>query len=785
MPNRNLVLLAFFFLLFTGTERLSAAGKTRERSPSPLSDSLRKVRKTPSPAARQAFREFSRKQGKGWKVRYNPRTALPEALTGGRTARYGGTPEAAATAFLEDNKELLKVEPASLRLTVKKEFLGLTHLQYQQYKDGLPVEFSYARVHISENGEVSGYQGKFEPDIALNTVPAVSADSAVTAASSDLGRRLQVSKTELVLFPDEADGVLKLAWKVRGRGNGLWVYYINAALGTVLLKYDDLRYVCGAYGTSSGSVFPVSPVPDYVSPNSMNVAEYLWAAQATVPLRDQYFWVQDYSSRTVTNAAGDYCTAQSGKIFSSLKGPYFSVTNFRGASAHYDNGLGEWRTAATPINPLSQAGTYSVTLSPSLGSGETFAKVMPRFLSFQAGTLDVDGTVGNDSQVYVRNGADTAGAYIGKRTAPFYGASVENLSYSVTLAPDAAGVSGNFVVDISSYLVLKAASSSVNPGSVLWSTATAGVYLDRSLGDTDAMAEVNAFYQLNAMHRYFDGINLTGAGVAAADLSRQVPVMVHAHGEPDTLSGCGIACQGMMNAYYDLEKDYIVIGDGMMDYNNKYRSFALNGTIVRHEYMHLVTARVYPIINFGEFGAISEGLADYFSLASFWREGYTGQVTLGNFVGAGEGSARDISASGKPTTVRKMPDDWWGEVHEDGLIFAQALYKLHSSTPSNSYDIGTFSNGLFSGRSRADVLTYAAMFYFPDNFSNFYNAMIDACRQFEAKGMDCDATVRGKINSAFTFHGIGPAGLGGTPTRPPAPLPACARATTARNALPT
>ena len=767
MANRKFLALAFIFLLSTGAGPLSAARKTRERSPSPLSDSLRKVRKAPSLSTREAFRSFSQKQGKGWKVRYNPRTALPEALTGGRTVRYPGTPEQAATAFFEDNKELLKIDPSALRLAVKKEFMGVTHLQYQQYKDGLPVEFAYARVHVAGNGEVSGFQGKFEPEIAVSAAPGISAEAAVMAAIADLGRQLNVSRTELVVFPDENDGALKLAWKIRGRGNGLWVYYINASDGAVLMKYDDLRYVYNTWGTSTGKVYPVSPLPTY-NADSMALTEDLWTTPVTVSMRDQYFWIGGYSSMTVTNAAGYYNAEKSGKVFSSLKGPYFSVVNFRGPSAHFDNGGGAWAPASTPAqtpNPYSNSQSYSYNITVPDDwtiNGYVFAKAMPRFSAFSAGDMDTSGSVNDGDTVYVKDGSTALGAYVGRRTSPFYGAAVENPSFKVTLESDAAGTASGFTVDISSYLVLTTLPNTpVNAGAgwgtVLWSTATAEVYLDRSLGAANGLSEVNAFYHLNAIHRYFDPINLSAPGVAAANLSKQVPVMVHAHGEPDTLTGCTVSCPGMMNGYYDLEKDFIVLGDGQMDYNNKYRSFALDGTIIRHEYNHLVMARVYPIINFGEFGAISEGVADYFALASFWKEGKPEQVTLGNFVGAGEGAARDLSASGNPTGLRKMPDDWWGEVHEDGMILSQALFMLRTSTPSASNkDLGTFNDGHFSGQAKADVLTYAALFYFPDNYSNFYEAMLEACTQFNTKWVgQCAAPERAKIFAAFNEHGIG------------------------------
>ena len=138
------------------------AAPRRTQRVSPLSDSLRRTVKTPSAARRAAFNKFAAKFGRAWRVRYNPRTALPEAITGGRTASYGGTPEQAAKAFFTDNKDLLSVDPSALVLENKKEFAGITHLQYRQYKDGLPVEFSYARVHVNASGEVRGYQGRFE-----------------------------------------------------------------------------------------------------------------------------------------------------------------------------------------------------------------------------------------------------------------------------------------------------------------------------------------------------------------------------------------------------------------------------------------------------------------------------------------------------------------------------------------------------------------------------------------------------------------------------------------------
>ncbi|OGR50956.1 MAG: hypothetical protein A2049_03620 [Elusimicrobia bacterium GWA2_62_23] len=764
------VSLMLALLLLAGGAQLFAA----DRKISPLSDSMRKVRKTPSFTARESFRKFSLKHGKGWKVRYSPRTALPESITGGRTIRYGGTPEQAAEAFFQDNKELLKVDPRALRLVNKREFMGVTHLQYQQYRDGIPVEFSYARVHVDNTGAVSGYQGKFEPDLPTNLAPAIPAEAAVRTALADLGRGLALSRTELVIFPDEETGGRRLAWKVRGRGAGLWVYYIDASSGQVLLKYDDLRRACAlaTHGYSTGTVYAISPIPTDPASNTMD--DNSWTAPEKLPLRDQYVWVNSYSSYTITDQYGEYCTNTNGKVFSSFKGPYFAVTNYRGESARWSNAALETTSASTPLqspHPYenSQTYTYNVTIPDTWsGQNKSFAMALPHFTSFQAGELDIWGSMNDGDQMYVASGglpgAGTVAAYTGRRTSPFYGASVESPAYSVTLKTDEAGTYDGFIMDNSKVLLLPVGHATTdNPtGSVVWDTGQSGVTMDATIpGAKNIYSEANAFYHLNRARRYFDAVNLDpNTGQPPADLSRRVAAMVHAHGDADLLGGtCGTGCGGMLNAYYDLENDNILLGDGPLDGYGNYRSFALDGTIVRHEYIHLVINRIYPIVNYGEFGAISEAMADYFSLASFWSEGRT-LTKLGNFIGAGEGSARDISGAA-PTGVRVMPTDWWGEVHEDSLPLSQALYELQK--PAGVNNIGTFSGGTYGGQRKSDVLAFAALFYFPDSFANYYEAMIDACKQFNASPAmtgSCDASVQAKIASAFAAHGIGTAAGG-------------------------
>ncbi|MDQ7771929.1 MAG: FlgD immunoglobulin-like domain containing protein [Elusimicrobiales bacterium] len=743
---------------------------------SPLADSLRPAKAVPSSARIKQVRDFSDKSRKPWRVRFSPRTALPESIVEGESRAYGPGAEAAAAAFLDENREMLSVDRSELRLAHSRTYAGITHLQYEQVHKGLPVEFAYVRVHLTADGRVTGYQAKYEPAINISLSPSLSAEAAKSAVLSDLGYPAR-SEAKLVIFPDEFNGGLKLAWKIRARGgalgSGIWIYYVDAHDGSVLFRYDDLRRAActGSHdttGTVRGLVFPVSPYP---------TSTLGWQQTSTLTIRSQYVWVKNYSSAAVTDTNGIYCAGDSptaglgeGKVFAGLKGPYFSVSNFRGPGGHFDNGSGVWMTKAAsvvsqPAYAPDAAYEYDLTVNDSdwnttYPSG-SFAKVVPRFNTFSVGSMDEDGVVLDADHVVVVNGAGhvkpgaRAGSYRGTRTSPFYGAAVESPSYKVRLVSDEAGNSGSFTVTQSSYLVLTNNVSVPNnaTGSFIWNHSR---FMDGRLD------EVNAFYHLNAIRDFFTPVNKdpsAPSGQTPADLDRPVEVMVRAHGRADQLNTLG----GMLNAFYDLESDHIYFGDGPVCQGSScpapYSSFALDGTVVRHEYIHLVINRIYPIINFGEFGAISEAMADYFAISSFIGEGQNVPVT-GLYIDEGEAASRDLSGTATKTDgtlingVKVMPTHWHGEIHDDSLFLSQALYKLRNGTASQTLGVFNASPAAFAGLPRADVFAFAALFYFPDNFANFYEAFVDACRQID--GADCNADTISRISTAFNDHGIAP-----------------------------
>jgi hypothetical protein len=402
---------------------------------------------------------------------------------------------------------------------------------------------------------------------------------------------------------------------------------------------------------------------------------------------------------------------------------------------------------------------------PSLTGDDVLAKVLPRFQAFKVGELDSYGTVNDDDFVTVKNpamaGNQVVGTYITQHTSAFYGAPVENNAFTVTLKSNESGTNDGFIIASSTYIYLTdtPATTNNNTGTIVWSTSAVNAsglfYLDKTHGPTFGLAEPNAFYHLNKMRRYFGLLNRNFySGPTPVDLDSRINVMVHAAGAPDV-----VPYRGMENAFYDLENDYMFFGDGPRDLTSAYRPLSLDGTIVRHEYTHLAVHRIYPIINFGEFGAMSEALSDYFSLASFWYEGYAegdnnkkNLDALGRFLGPDY--SRPISGTTAKLPSAGITGTWQGELYNDSLILSQTLYSLRRG---GTYDLGTIGGGgLFAGLPTSDFLVWAALFYFPDSFANLQEAILDVCTHVQdsvAPG-SCDSTRRALINSAFSDHNI-------------------------------
>lgn len=678
---------------------------------------------------RNAFKVFNAAEGGQWRVRYDGRTGLPSALVGGRTSPRPGRPEEAARAFLSSRGNLLGVEAANLALGARTNGRGHHHFLYRQQHRGIPVEFASVKIHVDARGSVIGAASSYEPGLSLTTIPALPADAAVRAAELDARGGKSSGAPELVILPLESTGRAHLAWKVKlGASGAAWRYYVDATTGQILFRYNNLRFLCatGTNGIVEGMVYDIDPntTPGPVARRFNN----------------QYVYTGSAASRSVTGQDPDYgqgffCNVGNGKVAMSLQGPYVNVSEFRGPSAHYDNGGGVWSTINTPVSsphPYLDASVHVSTIDLTGQVPANAVKFMPVFSTFKVGgfsglnATDVaGGDITDDDQVTLSNqNGEPVASFIGDRGG-FHGTAVHGKKMHITLRSNDSVSNEGYDVSISSYLVLSNPDTDAGPGASSHTWTEADVPIARS-------AEINLFYHLNAMHDYFFAdVNRS----SAAPVTR--PVVAMAHVGPN-----------LVNAFYNPDFDNLFFGD--VSQTAPSDLFAVDATVSHHEYVHYLVEKIWSIQNFGQAGAISEGVADYFAASSLNRSSIGAYVCSSGRCGEGVSVLRELDSSlGGVKDLRT--GGWTGEIHDDSVFLSQALWDIRRDriqTLDADADPGT------NGRSCADGLVFESLLFFPESFLEFQDAMLRVDQLGSVAACGGAGLNQGLIAGAFNTHGL-------------------------------
>lgn len=678
------------------------------------------VRKTPAAASRRAFKDFNARAGGRWKLRFSERTGLPASLIGGAEAPRSGPPDRAARSFLNAHRDMLGVDADGLDLERQVKGQGLRHLLYRQRYRGLPVEFSAVKVHMAQDGTILGVDSTYEPSLSLQTTPAVSADAASAAAAADAGGGASRGAPVLVVLPLETDGRDHLAWKLRIDGAGAWRYYVDAMTGQVLFRYSVNQFVgCLSSGVVNGMVYDIDPTTTPV--------------QVKRPFNDQYVYVSAPPIQTVTGddssyGGGFFCAPVLGKVAMSLRGPYVSVSDFRGRSAHYDDGAGVWSTVATPVSsphPYANSSLAVSTINISgAGSCANAVEFLPVFSNFQVGGFsggsgEGTGDITDDDRLTIYDSYDhPVASYIGARGA-FNGAAVHGSVLHLALKSNATGTHSGYDVAISSCLNLTNPTQDAAPlSSHTWTTADTAENLS---------GELNLFYHLNQMHDYFmNDVNKS----SAAPIVR--PVVAMAHVGPD-----------LANAFYDPDYDDLYFGD--ISHSAPSDDFTLDATVPHHEYVHYLVEKIWSIQNYGQAGAISEANADYFAASSL------NYSTIGAYANLGV-PLRELDDQKSGAVNYKLCAQaadsncvaWHGEIHDDSPFISQALWDIRRERIQ--------ALGYAAGRSCADNLVFQALLYFPESFQELYDAIHQVDKLGVVAACGGASAAQGIIDSAFGTH---------------------------------
>ncbi|MFA6003167.1 MAG: hypothetical protein WC881_03785 [Elusimicrobiota bacterium] len=712
-------LAALLLALFAGSAPLQAIMLPAAAQSEAQRDAKRFGAARPNPGrartqrSERAFHDFRSRHGARWRLRVDERTGAAAALVEGRTAPRRGAPEQISADFLQEARGLLDVDPAAITLIRKNQGRGMTHLLYQQTYKGLPVEFSRVKVHVAEDGSVIGANSSFEADIALDLNPRITAAGAAAIVTQDNGRPPR-DGGRLVVFPDRAAGRARLAWKFTAQGNtAVWRYYVDAHDGAVIFRYNDLRFVSGAI---SGMVYPISPTE---------------SAPVQMPFSGQRVYVADGSNYSTTDAAGNFNNGSSGKIITSLQGPWVNVSNFRGPSAHYDNGSGVWNTVATPAaspHPYP-ANSVSVSTIDISALAPNAVKFLPIFSNFTVGSvtsvLGYTADITDDDQVSIHDSdwKQIAG-YVGDRGA-FNGAAVHGQKLFLKLRSNSSdnGQYG-YTVALSSYLALTDAPTVDHPGG-------ADLVWQPQHTSSNRRSEINLFYHINRMHDYF-----------MSDINQS-----NAAGLGEPVSAMALVGPGLDGAFYNPLQDNLSFGDGG---NAASPSDILtdDATVPSHEYTHYVLEKIWPIINFGQSGSISEAMADYFAGSSLDRS------AIGKHYNAGT-PLRELNCQANPPCRKLDAVNWGADLYYDSLVISQSLWELRAARIA--------AQGAAAGRSCADGLAFQSLLFFPESFSEFLDAIkrVAADSRVPACGGDTAAQLAA-IDAAFTAnHGLAGAGLTG------------------------
>ena len=162
--------------------------------------------------------------------------------------------------------------------------------------------------------------------------------------------------------------------------------------------------------------------------------------------------------------------------------------------------------------------------------------------------------------------------------------------------------------------------------------------------------DVMSYYHIDSLQRYIQGLGFSNVN------NRQIVVNVNGSTQD--------------NSWYSPSTKQLTFGTGGVD-------DAEDAGIIAHEYGHSIQDNQVP--GFGataEGGAMGEGFGDF--LGATYEDALDG----GKFKACiGEWDARSYSSTNPPClrrldTNKVYPRDWYGEVHEDGEIWAQGEYDM-------------------------------------------------------------------------------------------------------------
>jgi Zn-dependent metalloprotease/subtilisin family serine protease len=223
-------------------------------------------------------------EASGLRVQWHARLGTPTSVRGkdlakrgafsggkGLAIRGGGAFDRDAVAVLDNVSRLFRIRDAEKEFKTQRtdaDALGFHHARMLQFYQGLPVVGGDLIVHFNGRSEAYEVNGTYVPDINVSTVPVIAGADAVKRTTADLAglKKPAGALTEgptLCVFARDAEPTL--AWQITVSyadakdGPGRWRYWVDAATGAILLRYNDVPRIAapttnGTNTTVTGSI---------------------------------------------------------------------------------------------------------------------------------------------------------------------------------------------------------------------------------------------------------------------------------------------------------------------------------------------------------------------------------------------------------------------------------------------------------------------------------------------------------------------------------------------------
>ena len=258
------------------------------------------------------------------------KTQIPISLFNIKKGPYSGTSVEIAKTYLKENINTFKMKTdlSDLSNIKLQQSFGISHVNFYQSVNDVPVFRSDVVVSIDRNNFVTFVTNNYKPNLEVSTIPSLTNQTAIEIAKENLNAKKIVGDTKSQLMIYAENETPQLAYKINlfcEEPLGDWEIFVNAIDGKIISVEDIAMYETRKKVTGSGFVWNPDPLTSsnqyygttgFIDPNGNDTdTPELNDQRILVPLQDITFSNEKYK----------------------LEGPHCKLSNFESPTDVFAN----------------------------------------------------------------------------------------------------------------------------------------------------------------------------------------------------------------------------------------------------------------------------------------------------------------------------------------------------------------------------------------------------------------------------------------------------------------